>query len=384
MNGTDNNAGAAATHSMVLRTEGLVKRYGKRTVVNDVSINVRQGEIVGLLGPNGAGKTTSFYMTTGLIVPNAGHIYIDDKDITDYPVYKRARAGIGYLPQEASVFRKLSVEDNILAVLEMTELTRKQQIEKLESLIKEFRLEKVRKNIGDRLSGGERRRTEIARCLAIDPKFIMLDEPFAGVDPIAVEDIQHIVWRLKYRNIGILITDHNVEDTLCITDRAYLLFEGRILFQGSPEELAANKIVREKYLTNSFVLRQKDFQRIDEEKRAKEAAEAMGMKPSVELFGANGKIDRKYLSRVGVSSLPARLKLYAHLNGNGHFSDIPSFAEAVINDERSLAKSLEDWRTFSFRNLCILKAIEKPMSELCEIENSKPKQSVSAGGGETF
>ncbi len=274
MNETTNNMEAPQSCEMVLRTEGLVKRYGKRTVVNDVSINVRQGEIVGLLGPNGAGKTTSFYMTTGLIVPNAGHIYLDDKDITSFPVYKRARAGIGYLPQEASVFRKLSVEDNILSVLEMTDLTRKQQMEKLESLIKEFRLEKVRKNIGDRLSGGERRRTEIARCLAIDPKFIMLDEPFAGVDPIAVEDIQHIVWRLKYRNIGILITDHNVEDTLCITDRAYLLFEGRILFQGSPEELAANKVVREKYLTNSFVLRQKDFQRIDEEKRAKEAAEA--------------------------------------------------------------------------------------------------------------
>ncbi len=274
MNETTNNTEAPQTFNMVLRTEGLVKRYGKRTVVNDVSINVRQGEIVGLLGPNGAGKTTSFYMTTGLIVPNAGHINLDDNDITGFPVYKRARAGIGYLPQEASVFRKLSVEDNILAVLEMTKLTRKQQLEKLESLIREFRLEKVRKNIGDRLSGGERRRTEIARCLAIDPKFIMLDEPFAGVDPIAVEDIQHIVWRLKYRNIGILITDHNVEDTLCITDRAYLLFEGRILFHGSPEELAANKIVREKYLTNSFVLRQKDFQRIDEEKRAKEAAEA--------------------------------------------------------------------------------------------------------------
>ena len=274
MNETANNAAEPRDGGMVLRTEGLVKRYGKRTVVNDVSINVKQGEIVGLLGPNGAGKTTSFYMTTGLIVPNAGHIYLDDKDITDYPVYKRARAGIGYLPQEASVFRKLSVEDNILAVLEMTSLTRKQQMEKLESLIREFRLEKVRKNIGDRLSGGERRRTEIARCLAIDPKFIMLDEPFAGVDPIAVEDIQHIVWRLKYRNIGILITDHNVEDTLCITDRAYLLFEGRILFQGSPEELAENKVVREKYLTNSFVLRQKDFQRIDDEKRAKEAAEA--------------------------------------------------------------------------------------------------------------
>ena len=272
MNGTDNNAGAAATHSMVLRTEGLVKRYGKRTVVNDVSINVRQGEIVGLLGPNGAGKTTSFYMTTGLIVPNAGHIYLDDKDITDYPVYKRARAGVGYLPQEASVFRKMSVEDNILSVLEMTGQPRARQLEKLESLISEFRLNKVRTNKGDQLSGGERRRTEIARCLAIDPKFIMLDEPFAGVDPIAVEDIQHIVWRLKYRNIGILITDHNVHETLNITDRAYLLFEGKILFQGAPEELAANKVVREKYLSNSFELKKKNFQLIDEERRARENA----------------------------------------------------------------------------------------------------------------
>lgn len=270
MNETDNKTTAAPEHRMVLRTEGLVKRYGKRTVVNDVSINVRQGEIVGLLGPNGAGKTTSFYMTTGLIVPNAGHIYLDNKDITDYPVYKRARAGVGYLPQEASVFRKMSVEDNILSVLEMTGLSRTQQLDKLESLISEFRLNKVRKNKGDQLSGGERRRTEIARCLAIDPKFIMLDEPFAGVDPIAVEDIQHIVWRLKYRNIGILITDHNVHETLNITDRAYLLFEGRILFQGAPEELAANQIVREKYLSNSFELKKKNFQLIDEERRARE------------------------------------------------------------------------------------------------------------------
>lgn len=245
---------------MTLRTEGLVKRYGKRTVVNDVSINVRQGEIVGLLGPNGAGKTTSFYMTTGLIVPNGGHIYLDDLEITDYPVYKRARAGIGYLAQENSVFRKLSVEDNIMAVLEMTGLTREEQKDKLESLIAEFRLQKVRKNKGDQLSGGERRRTEIARCLAISPKFIMLDEPFAGVDPIAVGDIQKIVWELKDRNIGILITDHNVQETLNITDRAYLLFEGRILFQGNPEELAANPIVREKYLGKDFVLRKKDFQ----------------------------------------------------------------------------------------------------------------------------
>ncbi len=266
-----NNSTSQTKQGMVLRTEGLVKRYGKRTVANGVTINVRQGEIVGLLGPNGAGKTTSFYMTTGLVIPNAGHVYLNDEDITDYPVYKRARAGIGYLPQEASVFRKLSVEDNILAVLEMTGLSRQEQLDKLESLIREFRLEKVRKNKGDQLSGGERRRTEIARCLAIDPKFIMLDEPFAGVDPIAVEDIQYIVWQLKYRNIGILITDHNVQETLTITDRAYLLFEGKILFQGLPEELAANKIVREKYLSNSFVLRKKDFQLIDEQKRAKEA-----------------------------------------------------------------------------------------------------------------
>ena len=274
MDSTTTNNIASTGHNMMLRTEGLVKRYGKRTVVNDVSINVKQGEIVGLLGPNGAGKTTSFYMTTGLIVPNAGHIYLDDKDITNFPVYKRARNGIGYLPQEASVFRKMSVEDNILSVLEMTGKPRSYQIEKLESLIKEFRLEKVRKNKGDQLSGGERRRTEIARCLAIDPKFIMLDEPFAGVDPIAVEDIQHIVWQLKYRNIGILITDHNVQETLSITDRAYLLFEGRILFQGTPEQLAENKIVREKYLSNSFVLRKKDFQLLEEERRAKEAEEA--------------------------------------------------------------------------------------------------------------
>ena len=255
----------------VLHTENLVKRYGKRTVANGVSINVRQGEIVGLLGPNGAGKTTSFYMTTGLVVPNEGHVYIDDKEITKYPVYKRAKAGIGYLPQEASVFRKMSVEDNIMSVLEMTKLNREARIEKMESLIREFRLEKVRKNLGDRLSGGERRRCEIARCLAIDPKFIMLDEPFAGVDPIAVEDIQHIVWRLKFRNIGILITDHNVHETLNLTDRAYLLFEGRILFKGTPEELASNKVVKEKYLGTDFVLQKKDFQLLDERKRAQEA-----------------------------------------------------------------------------------------------------------------
>lgn len=247
---------------LTLRSEGLIKRYGKRTVVNDVTFEVKQGEIVGLLGPNGAGKTTSFYMTTGLVVPNGGRIFLGDKEITKYPVYKRAKAGIGYLAQEASVFRKMTVEDNISSVLEMTGKSREEQRETLESLITEFRLQKVRKNLGDQLSGGERRRTEIARCLAIDPKFIMLDEPFAGVDPIAVEDIQYIVWKLKDRNIGILITDHNVEETLCITDRAYLLFEGRILFHGTPEELAANQVVRDSYLTNSFKLRKKDFSAI--------------------------------------------------------------------------------------------------------------------------
>lgn len=249
-----------------LRSEGLVKVYGKRTVVNDVTFNVRQGEIVGLLGPNGAGKTTSFYMTTGLVIPNAGHVYLGDQEITKFPVYKRARLGIGYLAQEASVFRKMSVEDNLRAVLELTGKPKDYQREKLESLIAEFRLEKVRKNNGDRLSGGERRRCEIARCLAIDPKFIMLDEPFAGVDPIAVEDIQFIVWKLKQKNIGVLITDHNVEETLCITDRAYMLFEGQILFKGKPQELAENPIVKQRYLTNSFQLRMKDFAAMEKER----------------------------------------------------------------------------------------------------------------------
>ena len=249
----------ATPERMVLRTENLVKRYGKRTVVNNVSFDVKQGEIVGLLGPNGAGKTTSFYMTTGLVVPNGGKIFLNDTEITDFPVYKRARIGVGYLAQEASVFRKMTVEDNIASVLELTNKPKEYQKEKLESLIEEFRLQKVRKNLGDRLSGGERRRTEIARCLAIDPKFIMLDEPFAGVDPIAVEDIQYIVWKLKDKNIGILITDHNVQETLSITSRAYLLFEGRILFQGTPEELSVNQVVREKYLGSNFKLHRKDF-----------------------------------------------------------------------------------------------------------------------------
>jgi lipopolysaccharide export system ATP-binding protein len=245
---------------MVLRTENLVKRYKSRTVVNHVSIDVKQGEIVGLLGPNGAGKTTTFYMTVGLVIPNEGKIFLNEQEITKFPVYKRAQNGIGYLAQEASIFRKMTVEDNIRSVLEMTKTSKEYQKEKLESLIDEFGLHKVRKNLGDRLSGGERRRSEIARCLAIDPKFIMLDEPFAGVDPIAVQDIQEIVAKLKYKNIGILITDHNVDETLSITDRAYLLFEGKVLFQGTAQELAENEIVREKYLGKDFELKRRNFE----------------------------------------------------------------------------------------------------------------------------
>ena len=241
----------------MLRADTIFKRYKKRTVVNGVSVEVRQGEIVGLLGPNGAGKTTSFYMIVGLVKPNEGHIYLDNEDITDLAMYRRAQKGIGYLPQEASVFRKLSVEDNIRAILEMTDKSRTEQARKLEELLDEFSLQHVRKNMGDVLSGGERRRTEIARALATEPRFILLDEPFAGVDPIAVEDIQSIVAKLKTKNIGILITDHNVQETLSITDRAYLMFEGKILKQGSAEELAEDEIVRKVYLGQNFVLRKK-------------------------------------------------------------------------------------------------------------------------------
>ncbi len=242
---------------MRLRSENLIKQYGSKKVVNDVSVEVNQGEIVGLLGPNGAGKTTTFYRCVGLVKPDKGKIYLDDKDITKLPMYKRAQFGIGYLPQEASVFRDLSVEDNIKAILEMTPLTKIQQEEKLEKLIDEFSLGRVRTNLGKVLSGGERRRTEIARALATDPHFILLDEPFAGVDPIAVEDIQSIVAKLKDRNIGILITDHNVQETLSITDRAYLLFEGKLLKQGNAEELANDELVRKVYLGQNFELRRK-------------------------------------------------------------------------------------------------------------------------------
>jgi len=244
---------------MELRASNLVKRYGLRTVVDSVSINVRQGEIVGLLGPNGAGKTTCFYMMVGFINPDGGQVFIDDGEITGMPMYKRARKGIGYLPQEASVFRKLSVEDNLKAILEMTDLKKAEQSERLEELISEFGLEKVRNNIGDSLSGGERRRTEIARALASSPKFILLDEPFAGIDPIAVEDIQEIVARLIKKNIGILITDHNVQETLSITDRAYLMFEGKILRDGTSQQLAEDEIVRKVYLGRNFELRRKNI-----------------------------------------------------------------------------------------------------------------------------
>lgn len=245
--------------SLVIHTKELIKVYKSRTVVNNVSIDVKQGEIVGLLGPNGAGKTTTFYMVVGLIKPDEGMVYLNNEDITRLPMYKRAQMGIGYLPQEPSVFRKLTVENNIKAVLEMTRLSRKEQKEKLEELLEEFGLQKVRKNNGDSLSGGERRRTEIARALAVDPKFILLDEPFAGVDPIAVEDIQTVVAKLKYRNIGILITDHNVNETLSICDRAYLLIEGKIFKHGTAEELSADEQVRRLYLGTNFELRRKDW-----------------------------------------------------------------------------------------------------------------------------
>jgi len=245
---------------MKLRVENLMKSYNGRKVVKDVSLEVNQGEIVGLLGPNGAGKTTSFYMAVGLIKPNGGAIYLDDKEITSYPMYKRAQSGIGYLAQEASVFRKLSIEDNILSVLKMTKLSKKEQIDKMESLIDEFSLGHIRTNRGDLLSGGERRRTEIARALATDPSFILLDEPFAGVDPVAVEDIQRIIARLTKKNIGILITDHNVQETLAITDRTYLMFEGSILKAGKPEVLANDEMVRKVYLGQNFELRKKKLE----------------------------------------------------------------------------------------------------------------------------
>ena len=266
---------------MKLRAENLVKKYGVRTVVKGVSMEVSQGEIVGFLGPNGAGKTTSFYMITGQIVPNEGRIFIDDDELTGLPMYKRSQKGVGYLPQEASVFRKMSVEDNIMSVMEMTKMTRAEREARLEQLIDEFNLSKVRKSLGIQLSGGERRRCEIARALAVDPKFILLDEPFAGVDPIAVEDIQYIIAKLKYRNIGVIITDHNVGETLAITDRAYLLYEGTILQEGTPEELAADEDVRTKYLGSGFRLKRSvSVERARKEAMAEAAARAAAEEPA--------------------------------------------------------------------------------------------------------
>ena len=266
---------------MKLRAENLVKKYGVRTVVKGVSMEVNQGEIVGFLGPNGAGKTTSFYMITGQIVPNEGRIFIDDDELTGLPMYKRSQKGVGYLPQEASVFRKMSVEDNILSVMEMTKMTREEREARLEQLIDEFNLSKVRKSHGIQLSGGERRRCEIARALAVDPKFILLDEPFAGVDPIAVEDIQYIIAKLKYRNIGVIITDHNVGETLAITDRAYLLYEGVILQEGTPEQLAADEDVRTTYLGTGFRLKRSvSVERARREAEAEAAARAAAAAPA--------------------------------------------------------------------------------------------------------
>ena len=269
---------------MKLRAENLVKKYGVRTVVKGVSMEVSQGEIVGFLGPNGAGKTTSFYMITGQIVPNEGRIFIDDDELTGLPMYKRSQKGVGYLPQEASVFRKMSVEDNIMSVMEMTKMTRAEREARLEQLIDEFNLSKVRKSLGIQLSGGERRRCEIARALAVDPKFILLDEPFAGVDPIAVEDIQYIIAKLKFRNIGVIITDHNVGETLAITDRAYLLYEGTILQEGTPEELAADDDVRTKYLGSGFRLKRSvSVERARREAEAEAAARAAAEAPAAPL-----------------------------------------------------------------------------------------------------
>jgi lipopolysaccharide export system ATP-binding protein len=272
--------------SITISTKDLVKKYGSRTVVNHVSFNVNQGEIVGLLGPNGAGKTTSFYQVVGLVRPDEGAVYLNDEDITRLPMYKRAKLGIGYLPQEASIFRKLTVEDNIMAVLEMTKLNRQERKAKMESLLTEFRLHHVRKSNGDVISGGERRRTEIARALAVDPKFILLDEPFAGIDPIAVEDIQGIVAKLKYKNIGILITDHNVTETLSICDRAYLLIEGKIFKHGKAEELAADDQVRKLYLGRNFELKRKDWLH-EEALKASNAAKAL------ELGIGNSELDQE-------------------------------------------------------------------------------------------
>lgn len=309
---------------MKLRTENIHKVYKGRKVVNDVSVEVNQGEIVGLLGPNGAGKTTSFYMIVGLISPNEGHVYLDDLDITHYPMFKRAQLGIGYLPQEVSVFRKMSVEDNVMAVLEMTKLSKEERKERLETLLDEFGLQHVRKNLGQSLSGGEKRRTEIARALATDPKFILLDEPFAGVDPIAVEDIQRIVWKLKSKNIGVLITDHNVQETLSITDRTYLLFEGGILRSGTAEQLAEDPQVRKVYLGHNFELRRTDFSESQADRDLREHE-----------FKTDDQRNAAYINNVINIAKKSQYKL----QGKGWYRYYPHFVEETNIDQVILAVS---------------------------------------------
>jgi lipopolysaccharide export system ATP-binding protein len=328
--------------SLIIHTKNLVKIYGSRTVVNNVSFNVKQGEIVGLLGPNGAGKTTSFYQVVGLVKPDKGAVFLNDIDITKLPMYKRAQMGIGYLPQEASVFRKLSVEDNISAVLEMTKLSKAAQKEKLESLLDEFRLQKVRKNNGDTLSGGERRRTEIARALAVDPKFILLDEPFAGVDPIAVEDIQSIVAKLKYKNIGILITDHNVNETLSICDRAYLLIDGKIFEHGTAEELAGNEQVRRLYLGRNFELKRKDY--LHEEAAVEN--NNVSIKPeklSYSVENAVQMIDKVLKTSISADDVERIVSGYDALNIKELFQFVNTLKTSVIefNSKSSLPKVTE-------------------------------------------
>ncbi|MEO5891692.1 MAG: LPS export ABC transporter ATP-binding protein [Ferruginibacter sp.] len=322
--------------SLIIQTKDLVKVYGSRTVVNKVSFNVQQGEIVGLLGPNGAGKTTSFYQVVGLIKPDEGEVFLGDLNITKMPMYKRAKMGIGYLPQEASVFRKLSVEDNITAVLEMTKLTRLEQKEKLERLLDEFHLTHVRKNNGDTLSGGERRRTEIARALAVDPKFVLLDEPFAGVDPIAVEDIQEIIAKLKYKNIGILITDHNVNETLSICDRAYLLIDGKIFKHGTAEELAQDEQVRRLYLGRNFELKRKDYLHLE---AAKNSISVDHLIQTVE----------SALSGAVNTEIPGKEKIKSYGVAAGSLADDETEGEPGSNEDSRFMYELES-SLYSFAN----------------------------------
>lgn len=347
--------------SLTIQTKNLVKIYGSRTVVNNVSFNVKQGEIVGLLGPNGAGKTTSFYQVVGLVKPDEGEVFLNDINITKLPMYKRAQMGIGYLPQEASVFRKLSVEDNISAVLEMTKLSKAEQKEKLESLLDEFRLQRVRKNNGDTLSGGERRRTEIARALAVDPKFILLDEPFAGVDPIAVEDIQGIVAKLKYKNIGILITDHNVNETLSICDRAYLLIDGKIFEHGTAEELAGNEQVRRLYLGRNFELKRKDY--LHDEVRAEVSRQSNDLSDSNRLLDFIAFVTEKTDWAIGLVEPRSQLIM----SGSKLSYEYDAFEE-YFNSYNELVPAIEKWQQENANNVGLSAGIEWPVLDIKEYD----------------